>query len=489
MSSKLATASVWAMTGSGLQYVVLFLLLTYLTRILNPIDFGLMATLSIGLDLGLRVARWGQIELLQQPQHRTDGARNHAFRLSLAIACAPCLLFLAAAWPVGRYFESPELAVMALLCAPIILISAAGSTAEAILRNEFRFKQIAYRNTVCTLAGGVVAIALAMSGFGDMALAAQQLVQAALSAMWSWGAISWRPSLARQSCYDADISRQGGGIMLGSLLPQLIPRTFDLFVALLLGPVALGILRVAHRFNDFVGQMVFIPLVGVASSQFATLAADRRAMGSSYLQMTQASAAIICPILVGVGLVAPEAVPFLFGNQWIPSVPVVQILSLLALVMPVSYYFAPAMVALGQRRRVTMQSVTDVVFGLILAVVAAGISLNAIAVAIVLRCAFTSFCNAIDLRVHLKLSIRQIARQLAAPYTATLVMAASVTGARYVLSSENSQLAMLLVLSIVGAVAYLSTLIVGARLGLWPDYIVALSRLWSTPAQGPLRNI
>ncbi len=477
MTSRLAHASIWAIVGSGLQYLVLFILLAYLTRVLQPRDFGLMATLSIGLDLGLRVARWGQIELLQQPQNRTDAARNHAFRLSIGLASIMALLFVAAAWPLGLYFASPELTVMSYLCAPVILLSAAGSTAEAILRNEFRFQQIAYRNTVSTMTGGAVALLLAVKGYGAIALAAQQLVQAGLGAIWVWTAITWRPSFAAEPTYVADTARQGGSIMIASLLPQLIPRSFDLCVGLMLGPVALGIMRVANRFNDFVGQMVSIPLTGVASAQFSTLADDARAMRWSYLQMTQASAAIICPVIVGVGLVAQEAVPLLFGSNWDASIPIVQISSLLALTMPISYYFAPAMVALGKRRVLVRQSIFDVGVGVTAAIAAAGISLKAVAIAIVVRSAFTSACNARDLHRHLNLSFRDLARNLAPPYTATLMMVAGVMVARFELLSNTSQFTALLILANVGAVAYLGTIMIGAQMGLWPNYLVAIRRL------------
>ena len=479
MTPRLAHASIWAIVGSGLQYIVLFVLLAYLTRVLQPRDFGLIATLSIGLDLGLRVARWGQIELLQQPQNRTDAARNHAFRLSIGLATIMALLFVAAARPLGQYFVSPELTVMSYLCAPVILLSAAGSTAEAILRNEFRFQQIAYRNTVSTLTGGAVALFLAVHGYGAVALAVQQLVQAGLGTIWVWAAIAWRPNFTAKPTYMAETARQGGSIMISSLLPQLIPRSFDLCVGLMLGPVALGIMRVANRFNDFAGQMVMIPLTGVASAQFSTLADDPRAVRWSYLQMTQASAAVICPVIVGVGLVAQEAVPLLFGSNWDASIPIVEICSLLALTMPISYYFAPAMVALGKRQTLVRQSIFDVGVGITAAIAAAGISLQAVAIAMVFRSVYTSACNARDLRRHLNLSFRELARNLAPPYTATLMMVACVMIARFELLANASQFTTLLILASVGASTYLGTIMIGAQLGLWPSYIVAIRRLIS----------
>lgn len=442
-----------------------------------------MATLSIGLDLGLRIARWGQIELLQHPENRSDAVRNHAFWLSMAIACGPALLFIIAAWPIGAYFASPEITIMANLCAPILLLSAAGSTAEAILRNEFRFKQLAYRNTVCTLIGGAIAIGMAMQGFGATALAAQQLIQATLGTIWVWAVVAWRPSFARISFYNPKAARHGASIMVGSLLPQLIPRSFDLFVAVLLGPVALGIMRVANRFNDFVGQMISIPLIGVAHAQFSTVASETAAVRKGYLRLTQTSALVTSPVMIGVGLVAPEAVPLLFGIHWLPSVPIVQILSLLGIILPVSSYFSAAMLALNARRIVVRQSILDLCLGVTLAAAAAYISLETVAWAIVVRCAFTSICNSVDLRKHLDLRLLDLAHHLAAPLVATSTMTVTVLAARFVFGESLSPIETLLLLTFVGGVAYAATIFIGARRGLWPNYGLDFQRWLPVPEQ------
>ncbi len=465
------------MVGSGLQYITLFGLLAYLTRILSPRDFGLMATIAIGLDLGIRLARWGQIELLQQPGNRNDAARNHAFRLSMMNAVGVAALFVVAAWPVSQLFQSPQLVTMSLLCAPVVLLSAANATPEAILRNEYRFHQLAYRNMASTLIGGGVAVFLARHGYGAIALAAQQLVQAIIASLWVWSAVSWRPSLARTSKRSDELASQGASIMVGSMLPQLVPRSFDLLVGLLMGPIQLGILRVAYRFNDFIGQMVWVPLNGVASAQLGEVADDPPAMRWSYLQLTQVSAGLTCPVIVGIGLVAPEAVPILFGDTWSPSIPIVQVSALLGFVMPINFYFAQAMIARGKRRVVIRQGLVDVVVGVVLATIGANISLVAVAIASVVRSAITGVCNTVDLRIHLDLPLRDIARTLAPPYLASVVMTVAVLLTRMGLSNAPGHAAMLAILSLVGAAAYIATIAIGARLRLWPDYRTAFERL------------
>lgn len=478
MSSRLLSSSIWSIAGNSAQYIVVFFLLVYLAHILTPHDFGLMATVSVGLDLGTRIARWGQVELLQQKRYRTDDARNQSLRLSLLVAMLFAGLFIALARPASAYFHSADLETMIYLCAPVFLFSATGSTAEAVLRSEFKFNVLAYRSTVAALIGAAVAVVMANMGYGALTLAVQRLVQAVVSGLWIWTAVDWRPSLGRSVHWSGALMREGASVMTGTLLPVAVPRIIDLLIGIFMGPYMLGLMRVATRINEFVGQMVVMPLVSVANAELSHAAHDRHAMQRSYLRLTQASALLMCPALIGLALVAPEAIPFIFGKQWIEAVPFVEIIGLLAIVAPINYYFAPAMIALGQSREVVRQGALQIGLGTIFTGIAAQISLVATAWAHVSRGAVVSFFNIFDLRGHMGLSLKALARSMAVPYLATGAMALTILAARMLPAVEHIAPVLRLFLLIAsGGMAYLVALALVSKAGLWPDHALILDRL------------
>lgn len=458
------------MTGSGTQYAVVFFLLVYLARVLEPRDFGLMATVSVGLDLGTRIARWGQVELLQQKRWRSDDARNQSIRLSLSIALLFCLLFIAIAVPLGRHYQSDALTQMIYVCAPVFLFSASGSTAEAVLRSEFKFKVLAFRSTVATLIGAAVAIILVNFGYGPLALAIQRLAQAVCAGIWVWTAIDWRPCFGRKLRWSRKLVTEGASVMAGTLLPVAVPRSIDLLVGFFMGPAMLGIMRVAFRINEFVGQMVVMPLVSVANAELSGKSDDHAAMRRAYLRLTQASAVLMCPVLIGLSLIAPEAIPFIFSEKWSGCVPFVQVIGLLALVAPINYYFAPAMVALGQSRLVLRQGLIQIVLGVTLTALGAQISLIAVAIAHVVRGLAVSLYNLADLRRHMDLSPLAMARSMAPPYLATLGMTGAIVAARMLGAEALPPTSRMFLLILVGGTSYAALLWLLAQVGLWPDY-------------------
>jgi O-antigen/teichoic acid export membrane protein len=476
-SSRVARASAWAIAGGASQYLITFILLIYLAQVLSPRDFGLMATVAIGLDLGMQIARWGQIELLQQSRYKTDDARNQALRISLLISFAFAIVFVASAQPIARFYGSPELATMLYLCAPVFVFSSLSATAEGILRSEFRFQILAYRGSVTAVVGGIVAIGLAATGFGAFALAAQRVVQSLIAVVWVWSAVDWRPSWTARLEFSRLLMWDGANMMTGSILPLIVPRSIDLFVSITLGPAALGLLRIAFRIFEFVGQIAIMPLVGVANAQLATLSDNLAGLRQSYLRFTQVSATLLCPLMIGFAVVAPEAVPLIFGSAWVSTIPLVQMVSILALTAPPNYFFPTAMIALGQGRLVLRQAIFQVVVGLLLAAVAAQISLTAVLISQIIRGFLITGYTFADLRRHAGLTLSEAMRSLAPPYVATAMMAGAMLATRYLLGEHLSPMPLLLLLTAVGAVTYGATILAGVRLGFWPDFLLVIGRI------------
>ncbi len=462
------------MAGGTSQYLISFGLLLYLARVLHPRDFGLMATVSVGLELGMQIVRWGQVELLQQDRYQTDAMRNQAFRVSLVLATGFAVLFLVVARPLAYAYATPGLATMFYLCAPVFLFTALHATADGILRSEFRFRKLAYRGSIAAIIGGGVALVLAALGYGALALAAQRLVQSAVSAIWVWSAITWRPASTRRIAFSPALMRDGAHTMIGSILPTLVPRSIDMLISVVLGPTQLGIYKIAFRIFEFTAQLAIMPLVSVASAQLARCANDLGALRRSYLRFTQVSASLLCPAMIGFAIVAPEAVPFLFGPNWNAAVPLVQMVSILAITSPPNYFFPGAMIALGHSPVIIRQGILQLVIGLSLAALAVRYSLAAILLTQIVRGVLLTAGNFWDLRRLGGLRFREAAIHMMPPYFATGVMCVTMIALRVLLAEHITSFALLVVLTLSGGVTYIATILAGVRLRFWPDFLSVL---------------
>jgi PST family polysaccharide transporter len=155
-------------------------------------------------------------------------------------------------------------------------------------------------------------------------------------------------------------------------------------------------------------------------------------------------------------VLAPELVPALFGGQWAPIIPVLQILAVGGLVLSVSRFNTTLLVGLGKPGWVlglTLVGTMAMIVGFIL-VAQRGI----VAIAAVLVSIKYGLAPLYTWMIHraISLDLRAYFGQYAAPLAGSLAMVATVLGLRYVLGGWPGLHGSLIIYGLAGAVVYLA---------------------------------
>jgi lipopolysaccharide exporter len=121
-----------------------------------------------------------------------------------------------------------------------------------------------------------------------------------------------------------------------------------LLIGRYLGASPLGVYTIAY-------QLVVMPvsrlnpiLTKVAFPVFSRRQDDPAALRRGFGELTELVALVTFPLLVGLGVVAPIAVPAIFGPDWQPSVVLVQIMAVMGLLMCLSNPLGAALLAKGR---------------------------------------------------------------------------------------------------------------------------------------------
>ena len=121
--------------------------------------------------------------------------------------------------------------------------------------------------------------------------------------------------------------------LVGSnILNHINSRIDQLVVGVLLGPQALGYYSMA--FNLVLQPVTSINpvLTQVAFPVLARVRSNKERLKWGYFRMLNLLTSINAPMLLGIAAVAPLLIPVALGDQWIPVVPLIQILSLFSLI-------------------------------------------------------------------------------------------------------------------------------------------------------------
>ncbi len=165
-----------------------------LARLLQPHEFGLVATVQVFSVLGATLAEAGLTRTLVQrprlrPQH-LDAALMISGGIGLLLSAA-----MAVAAPfIAEAYQQPQLTSLVLALAVVPFITGVSSVPESILRRQLKFRSLALRGTSSVGASGVIGVGLAVMGAGVWALVAQIVSQVLIAVVVLWQQVRWRPT-------------------------------------------------------------------------------------------------------------------------------------------------------------------------------------------------------------------------------------------------------------------------------------------------------
>ena len=100
----------------------------------------------------------------------------------------------------------------------------------------------------------------------------------------------------------------------------------DLVIGSLIGATAVGLNRTAWRTNELILSGTINPFNVVALQTLSRLQSDSAELIKAYRWMVSKSTMLSCPALVGLGVLAPEGIPIIYGEKWEMAGVLVQIM-------------------------------------------------------------------------------------------------------------------------------------------------------------------
>lgn len=472
LKKQMFASSTWTLTGNAGQQLLSFVIFIYLARLLSPEDFGFFALAAAFTDIAEMLVRWGQGSVLIQRRTIDDRIMSTAFWIVVALGIATALLMILMSAPAAAFFEAPKLTWVFAYMALLPGLSALGTVNDALIQRKLAFRSIAIRNVVAVVASGGVALSLAFAGYGIMALVAQRLTYAAFSTVLLVIAHPWVPRFVFDRAAARELIVHGGRIMWNGLSLRLSPRMLDFLVGYFLGPRALGLLRVSLRFFDFLAQGVLQPIADVLPAILRQVVDDMTAIRRVYRRLIILAATIFFPMAAGIGLMAEETTRLIFGDRWIDSIPLIEGLSFLAFTLPLSTFFAPVMLVLGQSRVLALIAILRILAVVAAAAVTAQFSVLYVVLGYVAGLYAVTWVSTDILVARIGLSRREIFLSQAPVFVATLAMGAAVLAIKATVFYQTTvDIKLQLAMGIsAGALAYVATLLFGVYVRAWPLY-------------------
>jgi lipopolysaccharide exporter len=216
---------------------------------------------------------------------------------------------------------------MAFLIVPI------GSQFEILFQKELLFKLLARWEIAASITSTIVAVSVAVLGFGVWALVCSFLASVTVKTVLlaRAGFVQFAPSLHfRRSDLKGYVGF--GLFQMGERsINYLAERLDQILIGPLLGAEALGFYNFALYLTTQPGSRINPILTKVAFPVFSKVQHDVERLRRGYIRLLSLLTLVNAPLLIGLAAVAPWAVPTIFGAKWTTSIILVQILCFVSL--------------------------------------------------------------------------------------------------------------------------------------------------------------
>jgi PST family polysaccharide transporter len=186
-------------------------------------------------------------------------------------------------------------------------------------------------------------------------------------------------------------------------------------------------------------------------------------MRRTFYKVTQLTSVIALPTFLGMSVLAPEVMLALYGPEWAPSVPVMQILMFIGILHSAFYLYGNVLKAAGKpswRFGILLLIAISNVVGFALAV---RWGIVAVAATYVIVGYLVSPLYFSVVRRVVRVNLGAYLQQYVSPLTGSLAMLATVLGLKYTLGEELGLYLQLFIYVLAGGVVYVLVLHLTAR--------------------------
>ena len=190
-----------------------------LVRLLDPVDFGIVAMVTVVTGVFEIFATGGLSAATVQKAEISNAEISTLFWFNIAIGALLGLLCIAAAPVLSGFYNEPQTALVMIAIAPAFVINATGVQHIALLQRHLRYVTLAAIEVGSEIVTGFVAIGMALAGFGYWAVVASVITGPLVLTIGAWVTQRMAARSAAKTCASVyPMLRFGGTVTLNGLV-------------------------------------------------------------------------------------------------------------------------------------------------------------------------------------------------------------------------------------------------------------------------------
>jgi len=401
-------------------------------RLLSRADFGIVEMAGyVGIVTNV-LAEFGlgsAVLQIRELERRTLAQLN---TISLIFSTLAFAITATAAPLIAAFFRSGQLRLLVIVNGLAFFITAVQAVPQGLLQRDMDYRRLSLAEGVQAVVQAVVLVCGAFAGLGYWALLAGPMTGKAASAALT---AIWKPvgyAIPRRKDVMVPM-RFGLEVAAARVAWTAYSMSDGVIVGRLLGQSALGTYRIAVDLASAPAEKIGMLIMRATGPLFARVQNDMALMRRYFLFISDALALTILPLVLGLAVVAPEAIREVLGAKWSAAAGPVQVLALFVALRTLNTLMTQVLTSLRFTTFLMWMSIVTFTVMPVSFFVAAHWGITAVAATWLIMSPLTLIPMSIKLFRSIHCSVREYLAVLTPALTGSAIMLCAVLAVRKVL--------------------------------------------------------
>lgn len=336
MSKRVASGVAWNIAekiGSTLLQAIVSIIVA--NRIM-PDDMGIIAVLTVFVTLSQVVIDSGFSQTLIRKANATAEDFKAVFRFNLIASVALYAILTATTPWVASYYGWELIRKVAPVLYLLLPLNALCVIQNTIMVKEFRFAQLSTIIFFSSLISGILAIVMALTGFGIWSLVGQRVSMMATKAILLWWKSPWRWRRDIRTGSLKEMTPYSLRLIATDMITAIYNNIAQLFIGKIYSADMLGYYNQAQKLKDMPVNATMQSIQSVTFPALAKISDNPTKFDEGYRRVLMLTAFIMLPVMMGLIATADDIYMLLLKPQWHPAIPYFRIMCLIGIFYPIS---------------------------------------------------------------------------------------------------------------------------------------------------------
>jgi O-antigen/teichoic acid export membrane protein len=335
LTSKSLFATIWTLIDVFFNKAIYFIATLILARLLGPKDFGIISMIMVFFTIGTTLIDSGLSISIIRSSSINQKEYSTIFYLNVGLSfIAYIIIFLLA--PLISIFYNQEILIQLIrvYCLGFIITSLR-MVHQSILIKEMDFKKMTLLNLPGNIIGLCVGVFMAINNYGVWSIVGLFLSTQITATIFYWIFYNWRPSIVFSGDCMKTHWKFGYKLMISAQINTIFENVYNILIGKFYSVQTLGYYERAYTLNNYPISILSLIISKVSLPIFSQIADDKEKLGEVYKKIVLMAFYFTAPIMLGALALAKPLFELVLGKQWLPAVPLFQILCLSYILYPI----------------------------------------------------------------------------------------------------------------------------------------------------------